>query len=532
MIFYIPSVLYKMKKNCLFFSLLLLSNILLFSQNVGIGSATPVTKLDVNGDFALRTFNQSIANGLNHNLDLSTNKFSYYRLTGATATYTVTGIAGGVEGRWVTIQNASNQTLIVANANAGSLAGNQILTAWNSDLLISPNGSVTLHYNKTDSKWIANSWNSSQQGSWSLQGNSGTNPALNFIGTIDNQMVKFKTNNTEHLRMTAAGRFGFNSVSPMGTYYPYHRIEIQDSTGLNSDIIIRTASVGSNGVPAWVSMKSNGSLQTPAIVVQNDYLSEQYYMGYDGANFLLAAKIDAFVDGTPGLWDMPGRLSFFTTQDGFAFPFERMRIANNGDIRWANLQAYLRNDQGGSLELGGNDLIAGVGMPYIDFHYQAAVNNYNARMQTTGTNKLEVLFADGIGEFKVNGIVTASCGTLICSDKRFKKDIVELDNATSLRKLLQLNAYFYYFDTQKFPQNGFSNEKQVGLLAQEVEILFPELVKTGNDGYKMVDYSKLSPILLSGMKAQNTRLEALEKENEELKARLQRLEKRLEMREK
>jgi len=518
-----------MKKNILLLSLLLcLVNVLVFAQNIGIGSAAPLTKLDVNGDFALRTFNVTVVNGLNHNLDLSTNKFSYYRLTGATATYTVTGVTGGVEGRWITLQNATNQTLIISNLHAGSLASNQMITAWNSDLLISPNGSATLHYNKSDSKWIVNNWNSSQQGSWSLQGNSGTNPLLNFIGTTDNQMVKFKANNIEHLRMTAAGRFGMNAVSPMGTYYPYHRLEIQDSTGLNSDIIIRTSSsAGSSGVPAWVSMKSNGSLQAPTIVVQNDYLGEQYFMGYDGANFLLAAKIDAFVDGTPGLWDMPGRLSFFTTQDGFAFPFERMRIANNGDIRWANLQSYLRNDQGGSLELGGNDLIAGAGMPYIDFHYQAAVNNYNVRMQTTGTNKLEVLFADGVGELKVNGIVSASCGTLVCSDKRFKKEIVALDNATSLEKLLQLNAYFYYFDTQKFPQNGFSQEKQIGLLAQEVETLFPELVKTGNDGYKMVDYSKLSPILLSGMKAQNTRLEQLEKENAELKARLERLEKRL-----
>lgn len=514
-----------MKKFHLLLSLLLLQNGFFFAQNVGIGSALPKTKLDVNGDFALRTFSQNISNGLNHNLDLATNKFSYYRLTGATATYTVTGFSGGVEGRWITIQNATNQTLIIANSNVGSLSNNQILTAWNSDLLISPNGSVTFHYNVIDNKWIANNWNSSQQGDWNLQGNAGTNPSLNFIGTTDNQMVKFKTNNTEHLRMTTGGRFGFNSVSPMGTYYPYHRIEIQDSTGLNSDIIIRTSSSsGSSGVPAWVSMKSNGSLQTPTIVYPNDFLSEQYFMGYDGANFLLAAKIDAFVDGTPGLWDMPGRLSFFTTQDGFAFPMERMRINNGGDIRWANLQSYLRNDQGGSLELGGNDAALAQGMPYIDFHYLGQLNSYNARVQTTAINKLEVMFADGVGEFKVNGTVTASCGTLVCSDKRFKKEIEELNNATSLEKLLQLNAYSYYFDTQKFPKNGFSNEKQIGLLAQEVEQFFPELVKTANDGYKMVDYSKLSPILLSGMKAQNARLETLEKENADLKARLQRLE--------
>ena len=44
------------------------------------------------------------------------------------------------------------------------------------------------------------------------------------------------------------------------------------------------------------------------------------------------ARIDAFVDGTPGSNDMPGRLEFSTTADGAASPTERMRIDSSGNV--------------------------------------------------------------------------------------------------------------------------------------------------------------------------------------------------------
>ncbi|WP_143884701.1 hypothetical protein [Chryseobacterium binzhouense] len=48
---------------------------------------------------------------------------------------------------------------------------------------------------------------------WSLTGNSGTNPNINFLGTIGNQDLIFRTNNQERLRMKNDGKiiFGDNS---------------------------------------------------------------------------------------------------------------------------------------------------------------------------------------------------------------------------------------------------------------------------------------------------------------------------------
>ena len=62
------------------------------------------------------------------------------------------------------------------------------------------------------------------------------------------------------------------------------------------------------------------------------------FQGSDGTNFLQAATIGAFVDGTPGTNDMPGRLTFSTTPDGLSVPIERMRITNDGIIAY-NQQA-------------------------------------------------------------------------------------------------------------------------------------------------------------------------------------------------
>lgn len=49
---------------------------------------------------------------------------------------------------------------------------------------------------------------------WSLSGNSGTNPATQFLGTVDGQPLVMRTNNNEALRIDAAGNIGIGTASP------------------------------------------------------------------------------------------------------------------------------------------------------------------------------------------------------------------------------------------------------------------------------------------------------------------------------
>ena len=66
----------------------------------------------------------------------------------------------------------------------------------------------------------------------------------------------------------------------------------------------------------------------------------------------------------------------------------------------------------------------------------------------------------------------------------------------------------------------FDDKKQIGVIAQEVETILPELVSTDNNGYKAVDYSKLTPVLIEAMKEQQAIIESQQKEIDELKAQM------------
>jgi len=67
----------------------------------------------------------------------------------------------------------------------------------------------------------------SSNNSWSLTGNSGTNPANNFLGTTDNQPLVFRTNNSERVRIDTNGNVG------IGTTTPGAKLHVIDGDGIN-----------------------------------------------------------------------------------------------------------------------------------------------------------------------------------------------------------------------------------------------------------------------------------------------------------
>jgi hypothetical protein len=73
-------------------------------------------------------------------------------------------------------------------------------------------------------------------------------------------------------------------------------------------------------------------VKSTGAVASGDRLGRISFGGDDATNVIPAAQIAAFVDGTPGTNDMPGRLVFFTTADGAALPTERVRIDSSGRV--------------------------------------------------------------------------------------------------------------------------------------------------------------------------------------------------------
>jgi hypothetical protein len=96
---------------------------------------------------------------------------------------------------------------------------------------------------------------------------------------------------------------------------------------------------------------------------------------------------------------------------------------------------------------------------------------------------------DVIGDINTTTCVriagTQQLGTC-ASDERFKKNIHPIQGA--LAKLRLLSPVHYEFRTEEFPERHFSHAVEAGLIAQDLERVFPDLVVTDDDGYKRIKY--------------------------------------------
>jgi Chaperone of endosialidase len=113
---------------------------------------------------------------------------------------------------------------------------------------------------------------------------------------------------------------------------------------------------------------------------------------------------------------------------------------------------------------------------------------------TTGSDRLSL---------RGNGNLWIAGNYSNASDARLKKDIQEIDG--SMDKLEQLNAYQYHWKAA-----DMGTDLQTGLLAQEVEKVFPELVVEDDRGMKAVNYIGLIPHLLNAIKDQQKAIAELQ----------------------
>ena len=101
------------------------------------------------------------------------------------------------------------------------------------------------------------------------------------------------------------------------------------------------------------------------------------------------------------------------------------------------------------------------------------------------------------------------------SDERFKTDVAELTDV--LDKVEKIRGVSFEWNDKAKSVGVKASQKQIGVVAQEVESVFPELVASSADGYKSVDYTKLTAVLVEAVKD-------LKAQNESLRKRLEALE--------
>ena len=108
------------------------------------------------------------------------------------------------------------------------------------------------------------------------------------------------------------------------------------------------------------------------------------------------------------------------------------------------------------------------------------------------------------GEIRATGDITA----FYSSDERLKENFVILDGA--LGKVNQMNGY--EFDWKDGIEEFVSKKgHDIGVKAQEVQALYPELVHERDNGYLAVDYVKLTAVLIQAVKELSAKVDELSK---------------------
>jgi len=206
------------------------------SQNVGIGTTSPGSKLDVKGTLRLSGSTSgyvgfqpaAVAGSTTYTLpsadgtagqQLTTNGAGVLNWTNQTGTTTVSNTSS-TNTLTTTVNGVTGTGVNIINSNALSLSSGDILTS-------TVNGVASTGLDLTPAI-TANAW--------SLTGNGGTSAATNFIGTTDVTDFVTKTSNTERMRILSSGNVGIGTSSPAELLHVYGGSAVNAGLKISSNL--------------------------------------------------------------------------------------------------------------------------------------------------------------------------------------------------------------------------------------------------------------------------------------------------------
>ena len=173
-----------------------------------------------------------------------------------------------------------------------------------------------------------------------------------------------------------------------------------------------------------------------------------------------------------------------------------------------------------------NNNVDGTGSDTAAFSISANHGNFyidysNGNFSNTNINSNVGYFSDpaGVYSFVLNGSANASGGVWVSSDANLKNNIKPLGSVMDKIKLLNAVTYMYKQDGDAAKMN-LPKTKQIGLIAQELEKVFPEFVKTDRkknadgsyskdvNGLKAVNYAGIVPVLIQGLQEQQKQIDS------------------------
>ncbi|MCW3160338.1 tail fiber domain-containing protein [Chryseobacterium oryctis] len=267
--------------------------------------------------------------------------------------------------------------------------------------------------------------------------------------------------------VTDAGKMGIGASVPDGTLH----VVTTESNGMISE----RATTAATGAPPYLVFRRNNSASVDAngAVGSGNGLGAVVFTGntgngyeanvISGTSMIIGYASENFTSTAQG-----SEIRFHTVPNGTATSLLRMTLGNDGRV--------------------------GIG-------------------RVAATNILEIA---GEASKSTTG------GWLANSDGRLKKDVQQISGEEALNKLLKLKGVYYYWDDKK---TGIErpDEKQMGFIAQNIQEVFPEKVSTDSKGYLQTAYGDYDAVIVEAIRALNSKIDKLEKENIELKSKIESL---------
>jgi Chaperone of endosialidase len=300
------------------------------------------------------------------------------------------------------------------------------------------------------------------------------NAAENWTDTAQGTRIQFFTTNfgttvpVNRMTLSPSGFLG------LGTNFPG---AVVDVVRTDSGDDFRTTVYG-GGDAGFIARKARGTVAAPSAVQSDDSLGIFGMTGYGATGF------GQFAVGVGGF----AAENWTDTAQGAGLYLAATPLGSN--FAEANLVVLP----------GGN---VGIGV----FNAPGVITDRlqvfgDIRMGTAGTNGC-------LRNFAGTGLI-GTCS----SDRRFKKDITPFTPVLS--QLTALLPVHYFWRASDFPQQHFGDSRAYGLIAQDVEAVLPELVVTGEDGFKAVDYTKLPLLTIQAVKELKAEKDALKQRVDEL----------------
>jgi len=238
------------------------------------------------------------------------------------------------------------------------------------------------------------------------------------------------------------------------------------------------------------------------------------YLGYQSGHENISGSGNVMIGHLAG-YNETGSNKLYISNSSTANPLIYGDFANQVVKLTANLQVKKGLDNNNPVlrltDMGSHDMrviYESVSYPY----YWATISSGDEINSTPDFSFFYSHYAENAGRPFVimsNGDAEVG-GTLYqLSDQRLKKNINSITG--SLNKIKQLRPVTY-----NWINSAKDSTEQIGFIAQEVEQVFPQVVKTNKNGYKTVAYSSMIPELVEAIKEQQQQIDELKKMVEQL----------------